>query len=437
MLCRTVILAVSLGSLLSVSGLGTPEPTTLWTYNGILNPDDPLNAGIETLAGVQNLLVHNGSASGRSYAHHAIAEYISGTLYLAWSSGLIDEDQNGQQTWIAQGSLSNEMSEWSFGEPRVVVGSALLTNQSEEANYTYWCDNNIVQRASQPNAVVPFEGEVYLITELVDIVCFAEGTSKYTVGAGRYIVPLSVPDEAGCWLSQTEYYTEHLYNQTSLSVDICPELLMTGLSALLERPDILPFTNARLINAGQFFASDGQTPLQEVTHAVWFDDGQGSGYWQRFWRDVKGSNNSLVNWVEFTSDPKGADWFPNTFTPAQNSIYASNIPDSNTKSFYGSLGSSRNGSLAPTYLVHNPQYYPETRWRQPLALTIAHDGVHFEWSRVLRTNGSTHIVPDTRGIKRVGFSYPHATLVGDELVVAYSEDKENIWISRVSLSSLG
>lgn len=142
MLCR-VLFTPLLGGLLGALALDPPDPKSLWTYNGTLDPEDPFNAGFALLDGVQHVLVHNGSASGRTYAHHAITEYISGTLYLAWSSGLIDEDQNGQQTWVVQGSLSNETTEWIFGEPRVVVGSALLANQSEEANYTYWCENDV------------------------------------------------------------------------------------------------------------------------------------------------------------------------------------------------------------------------------------------------------------------------------------------------------
>ncbi|KUJ15538.1 uncharacterized protein LY89DRAFT_116253 [Mollisia scopiformis] len=46
---------------------------------------------------------------------------------------------------------------------------------------------------------------------------------------------------------------------------------------------------------------------------------------------------------------------------------------------------------------------------------------------VLRTNASDKIVPDTRDYKNQGFSYPVAVQVGNTLVTAYSENKENIW----------
>lgn len=55
---------------------------------------------------------------------------------------------------------------------------------------------------------------------------------------------------------------------------------------------------------------------------------------------------------------------------------------------------------------------------------------------VLRTNASTVIAPDTRKLKRAMFSYPTAILVEGKLVVGYSENKENIWISVVDPKNL-
>ncbi|KAF9047157.1 hypothetical protein BDZ89DRAFT_1127202 [Hymenopellis radicata] len=402
-----------------------PDPKTLWRF-GELNASDTLYAGIPVLEDVTHVLIHNASLTGRTYSHHAAIEYFDGDIWVAWSSGLIDEDQNGQQSWVVKGSKHRGTADWSFDRPRVVVGSALLPNQTSEANYTYWCNNMIVQRASQPNGFVKFQSVIYSIVEFADIVCY--GSGKYTTGSGRMVIPLSGPKSTGCWLTQNKFTVEHLYSETHLPMRLCQPHLRDGLNKLLTRPDILPFSNDKLINAQNFYASDGVTTLQEVTHAVWHGHPT-SGYWQRFWRDVRGSNNSLVNWVEFSAT--GEDWFPLVVTPERNSIYSTNIPDSNTKSFYGALPNGKG-----TYLIHNPQYYPDTRFRQPLVVSVARDGVHFDWSRVIRTNGSSNIIPDTRGIKRVGFSYPHATVTDKELLVVYSEAKENIWMTRIPLDVL-
>ena len=70
---------------------------------------------------------------------------------------------------------------------------------------------------------------------------------------------------------------------------------------------------------------------------------------------------------------------------------------------------------------------------------------------VLRTNASENIAPDTRGTlsqyhfefmlitsdyKNRGFSYPVAVQVGNKLVTAYSENKQNIWVSVVDVEDL-
>lgn len=122
-----------------------PDPKTLWTF-GELNTSDTLYAGIPMLEDVTHVLVHNGSLTGRTYSHHAAIEYFDGDIWVEWSSGLIDEDQNGQQSWVARGRRRNGTADWSFDKPRVVVGSALLPNQTSEANYTYWCNEMVCTR---------------------------------------------------------------------------------------------------------------------------------------------------------------------------------------------------------------------------------------------------------------------------------------------------
>ncbi|KAH7090103.1 hypothetical protein BKA62DRAFT_835106 [Auriculariales sp. MPI-PUGE-AT-0066] len=407
------LLAFVLAQVGIVLALSTPDPLTLYTSPTTLNASDTVLAGLPVLPGVSHIQVHSGSGSGRTYAHHAITEYIDSTLYVAWSSGMIDEDQMGQQSWIAKGTKASNGT-WTFTSPRVVFSSALLSNQTAEQNYTYWCSNDITQRGSQPNAFVKFKSSVYAVIEAVDITCYNSGGSKYT-----QLVLDRAPME------------EHQVPNA-----LCANPLRTKLTTLLNRPDIQPMTNEKLINVGTYLASDGVHSLQEVTHAVWFDDGTntGKGYWQRFWRDTSSvSSNSLVTWTEFSTSVDGSDWFPAVVQSGTNKIVKTNIPDSNTKTFYGAVTLS---SGPATFLVHNPQYYADTRWRQPLSISVAHDRIHFNTDHVIRTNASQSFVADTRGVKRVGLSYPHATVAEDEIIVAYSEDKENIWITRIPLSSL-
>jgi hypothetical protein len=86
--------------------------------------------------------------------------------------------------------------------------------------------------------------------------------------------------------------------------------------------------------------------------------------------------------------------------------------------------------------VHNPRNNTE-RYRQPLTIATSRGGNgSYTGIGVLRTNASTVIAPDTRKLKRLMFSYPTAIMVNGKLVVAYSENKENIWVSVVDPKNL-
>ncbi|KAF9263000.1 hypothetical protein L218DRAFT_987987 [Marasmius fiardii PR-910] len=421
-------------SLPLLSRAATPNPRTLWKGPSLI-ASDALYAGLKQIAGVKHMLIHNGTQVERTYSHHAIVETFEGRLWAAWSSAHEDEDSMGQQVWVATADRNG--SNWIWNEPSVPGPSALLSNQTSvgEQNYLYWCDRGIIQRALQPSALVEYNGDVWSILEPVDRVCPGNtGTANgRTDGAGRLAARFDVSTgqitQKACWLSKNSFTTASQYKQTPLGDNLCDDSLRNGLDAFLDHPDLLPFTDARLINSQKFVGSDGSSTMTEVTHAVWNVKDQ---YWTRYWRDSTGSKTSFVHWVEFSTDKAAKDWFPaNYSSTGANKMVPSNIPDSNTKSFYGSLPDGR------TYLVTNLLYHPDTKERQPLCIAVATDGVHFDWAGVLRTNASRVFVPDSRAVKRVGFSYPHAVVVDDMLYVGYSEDKENIWITQVPVASLG
>lgn len=87
--------------------------------------------------------------------------------------------------------------------------------------------------------------------------------------------------------------------------------------------------------------------------------------------------------------------------------------------------------------MHKPRNNPD-KIRQPLT-TVTSRGSNglYTGTGVLRTNSSTVIAPDTRKLKRRLFSYPTAIMVHGKLVVAYSENKENIRVNVVVLKNLG
>ncbi|KAH8827450.1 hypothetical protein DL96DRAFT_1499069 [Flagelloscypha sp. PMI_526] len=411
-----------------------PDPLSLWTL-GPLNTTDELYAGFKQIEGVKHTKLYDGSEIGRTYSHHAIVENINGKLWAAWSSAVNDEDSMGQQVWLSTATRQHSKDEWKWAKPIVAFPSALLANQTSfgERNFTFWCDLGVAQRAGQPATIVEYGGFVYLIMEPADLWCI--GGVKYDLGPGRLAARFSLDGKLltkPCWLIQNQVTKDTLWAQTIIGDKMCSPSLVNTLGKYLDKPDVQPFTNSLLLNSPNFAAADGTSWAIEVTRAVWNEKGQ---YWRRHWRDAS-SKTSYVNLVEFSTKRDGSDWFPLHFNPngSNPSIIPSNIPDSNTKSFYGELPDGR------TYLVSNLMYHPDgprMKERQPLCISVASDGVHIDWAGVLRTNATLGLIPDSRKIKRYGFSYPHATVLGDKLYVGYSENKEDIWITEVPISSLG
>ncbi|KAL0563255.1 hypothetical protein V5O48_018818, partial [Marasmius crinis-equi] len=366
-----------------------PDPNALWK-GPKLNSSDALFAGLKQIQGVNHMLLYDGSEVGRTYSHHAIVENVNGRLWAAWSSAANDEDSMGQQVWVNYADRVN--SNWTWNEPTIPGPSALLPNQTSvgDRNYTYWCDLNaslqeldfrIIQRALQPSALVQFNGDVYAIIEAVDRYCPGGVTHGSGRLAARYNATSGQLISKACWLTQTQYTNTSQYSQTPLGSTFCASDILNGLNTLLDKPDVLPFTNSLLINSAKFVGNDGSSSMTEVTRAVWNEQGQ---FWQRFWRDSTGSKTSFVHWTEYSADPAAKDWFPYKFNAnGSNNIVPTNIPDSNTKSFYGKLPDGR------TYLVTNLLYHPDTKERQPLCIAVASDGVHFDWAGVVRTNAST------------------------------------------------
>lgn len=197
----------------------------------------------------------------------------------------------------------------------------------------------------------------------------------------------------------------------------------------LKKPAKVPAWGTWLYQT-KMYAADNTHDVQEPTHAVWFNSSYGS-YWERFWRDISGSNiSSTAVWVERTTSRWGNKWYPEIEQQYGNDISQTNIPDVGSKQHLGLLP---NGDR---FLVHNPRNNTE-RYRQPLTIATSRGSEgSYKGIGVLHTNASTIIAPDTRGLKRLMFSYPTAIMVEKNLVVAYSENKENIWVSVVDPKNL-
>ena len=458
-----------------------PITTNYWAITPPLNHTDALYAGLPQLRVLSETLVYNGTQIGRTYAHHPSVYYEndidddSGRVFLQYSTSPIDEDAIGQESWLST-STDGGVS-WSTGVS--ILPTALLENQTEvgTANYSFWCERRIWQRAVHPVGWVrvrvrgDVRGDVggegnekdggneeeddyilYAVSQTTLRYCWGDD-KKGTKAAGRIARRINRSGEVvgdPCWTEKNEWTDAVLFNETvygtRYGMRYCEHAAY--IERYLKEPATTPAWGSWLYST-KMYAADDVHDVQEPTNAVWFGPqynlssdnndsdgtaarGERKGCWERFWRDI--SSSSIMSnklWVEHTPSRSGETWYPKREEQHGNAIFETDIPDIGSKTHYGVLPS---GSK---YLIHNPRNNPE-RYRQPLTIATGRvsDGGRFTGIGVLKTNASTVIVPDTRGLKRLMFSYPTAVLVGDRLVVGYSENKENVWVSVVRIGDL-
>ncbi|KAJ4372850.1 hypothetical protein N0V83_003141 [Neocucurbitaria cava] len=450
---RHLFAAVATIALPVVQALGfhTPSPDSYWQVSPAINYSDPLYAGWPQLKVDTEVLVYKGTELNRTYAHHPELYYDGKRVFLQYSTSPIDEDSIGQESWLS--TSTDGGFTWSKGYS--ILPAALLPNQTDAANYTYWCDNRIWQRALHPAAWVPIDADhLYAVSQTTLRYCWGDD-AKGTKAAGRIarlIDKTGRPVGDPCWTSQSEWTDVVRFNETiygkKYGMKFCKHAAQ--IEAYLKQPAKVPAWGTWLYQT-KLYAADDTHDMQEPTHAVWFANathpgGGGGGYWERFWRDISSSDIiSNAVWVERTSSPNGTNWYPSIEQQHGNNIFKTNIPDAGSKQHFGTLP---NGDR---FLLHNPRNNSE-KTRQPLTIATSRgaagrdggggggggggDGGVYRGIGVLRTNASTVIAPDTRKLKRAMFSYPTAILVEGKLVVGYSENKENIWVSVVDPKNL-
>ena len=420
-----------------------PDPMSLWQVTPEMDVTDHLYAGWSQIPVVKEIEIYNGVSHNRTYAHHPELFAVGNTIHLSFSSAVIDEDSMGQDVRIST-STDGGMT---WNQSYSLIPPALLPNQTEVGNYTYWCTLGIAQRAWQALAFVQLPGSGYGEDEVFAI---GQSGSRWCPAsfrtAGRVARRIGLHDgqpiSDPCWIEKNELTDLQLYNQTvwgtKYGMKYCDRA--EEISAALREPDVAPAWSSWLYN-NELFAADDIHSMQEQTHSVWFPTSNHSsyrgekGYWQRFWRDISGADTITHNvWVEYNQNKTGEGWYPKVLSQHDNKIYQTNIPDANTKSWYGQLSDN------DRYFINNPKYNFTIRERQPLTLAMSRgSNLAFKSVGVLRTKARDDIAPDTRsGLKSraKGFSYPSAVQVGDRLLVAYSENKENIWVSVVDIADL-
>lgn len=123
------------------------------------------------------------------YAHHPALLAVGSTVYLVHSSAVIDEDSMGQEVWCA---ISHN-SGYTWTPSRPILPAALLPNQTNVANFTYWCNEAIWQRAFQSLAILELDDStIWAMGQTTDFFCWGDiGSGNGAAGRiARQISPI-------------------------------------------------------------------------------------------------------------------------------------------------------------------------------------------------------------------------------------------------------
>lgn len=118
--------------------------TKLWEVPAP-DPSDPRTAGWPILDVTHRTKVYDGAALKRTYAHHPIIQAFGDTVILIHSSAEMDEDAMGQEVWS---SISHDGGK-TWSEPGTIIGSAVLADQTDLHDFSYWYAAHEIERVGQ------------------------------------------------------------------------------------------------------------------------------------------------------------------------------------------------------------------------------------------------------------------------------------------------
>lgn len=353
---------------------------------GLFDHARPDTLGLTALPG-EHTLLYQATNDGYKYSHHPNLGVFQGRLFAMWSSGIEHEDDNGQRVLCCQ---SRDGVHWT--EPVVLIedpdGDGPLacvaagfhaTDDVLTAYYTTITRKHETFERDRLHAVTSRDGQTW--------------SKPQTLGQGFFIEsPRRL--RSGRLLMNGQYDTS--------------------------RPHLM-FTDAADGLSGW---QDAELPAAEGfswPEPSWFQKAEGSVV-MLFRRQT---TNAQATLYASTSHDNGKTWTrpaATNFSDATARFAAGNLPD------------------GTAYIINNPSHAPDKNFtfigrRNPLVISLSHDGVTFERAFVIRGEATTMRFPG-RNLKADGWQYPAALIWQDHLYVICSVNKEDVGVTRISLSSL-
>lgn len=353
---------------------------------GVFHKAEPETLGLAVAAGTESATVYRGKQGESQYNHGAVLFAHNGTLYVQWQSSVRDEDAADTRVLFA---TSRDGLNWS--SPKELAAArddAVVTSGG------WWAQDKKLHAFINvwPHQLKPRGGYTEVLT--------SDDGEKWSK-------PVRPRFASGEYLDGVIEQDFHAYcGRLVTALHRQPGLLVTPVftddSEGLHGWELGKFENLSVKN-------DVSRELEPSSYQ------RKDGRLVMVFRDQQGSFRVLAS----ESKDCGESWSP---------VQETNLPDSRAKQSAGNLPD------GTAYIVNNPS---GTKSREPLAITLSHDGVTFDRAYLLRAGGRHSAGPRYEGLyKRKGFSYPKSLVWRDHLYVTYGENKEDIVVTRVPLASL-
>ena len=345
----------------------------------------PNTLGLATIRG-KHRSIYRATADGYKFCHHANLGVWRDRLYLMWSNGIAHEDHNGQRVMFA---TSRDGLSWSA--PAVLIpdcdGPGPLA--SVAAGWHSTARQLVAYYTAIPEKQ-PGDDE----RNMLFCITSSDGTTwsaPHSLGQGFFIEgPRSLPDG---------------------------RLLMNGQWA--NKQPRMRYSDG--VNGIQGW-KDGQIPtVQDVfsfPEPSWFTRPDGSLV--AILRTKSGDPRIYAS----VSRDRGTNW---------SKPVATSYPDATARAFAGNLPDGTAFIISNTNTTPTKSH-PSIGRRNPLTIALSDDGRLFNRAYIVRRAATQMRFP---GIHKLdGWQYPTALVWKQSLYVAYSINKEDVGVTRISLADL-
>lgn len=342
---------------------------------------------------------------------HGFLRYHKGVLFASWDNHARDENTSGQHGIFRYST--DEGKTWSK-QKRLFPPLADYVPASEA---------KVPKPFQTSQGFAEVEGKLYAVTcvdrALREKVYRFNEVSRTRIGLLAREVGVDGTLGPVFWLSDVSPKPEPGYP----SIPAGDPSLVTKLNAYFKEPANLP---QLLFKPRQWPDSDDEHRMTEPTQPWRLENGT----WVRLYRNqgnIRGKSRAEIeasrprrHYASFSFDD-GETWSAPTRT---------NFPDTGARANSGRLPDGQ------YYVVNNPLPMPARQGgRAMLAISLSRDGLNFDRMAVIK-----FIAPEQRYEGKSkganGFQYPHSVVVGKNLWLIYSVNKEDIEVTSIPLAEL-